>query len=133
LCYYVEDAPSALWFTYVYRNNPGNPSVIQRVKLIPGPTTPKLERLANVTNYIFSQGFLAANLRPVVHWQESCGKKIEESFYVQDVLSHGVGTCEEKPLRLFIGKFGFSGHKCQLILIYGRYPACAYFPLLSCA
>ena len=108
LRYYAEDIPSALWFTYVYRNNFDNQSVTQRVKLVPGPTTPKLERLANLTNYIFSQGFLAANLRSVVHWQETCGKKIEESVYVQDVLSWDVGTCEEKPLRLFIGESGGS-------------------------
>jgi hypothetical protein len=100
----AEDIPSALWFTYVYRNNAGTQSVTQRVKFVHCPTTPKLERLANVTNYIFKQGYLAANLRPFVHWQGPCGKKIEESIHVQEVLSSGVGTSEEKPLRLFVGE-----------------------------
>lgn len=112
----IQDVPSVLWFAYVYRYNTGTQHVTQRIKLAPGPSAPKLERLANVTNHIFNQGFLTANLRPVVHWQESCGKKIEESVLMQEVLSWGEGTCEERPLRLFIDSL--PAHTCPCPPVY---------------
>jgi hypothetical protein len=40
----------------------------------------------------------------MVSWKGACGKHIEESVKVEDVLSWGEGVCEEKPLRLVIGK-----------------------------
>jgi hypothetical protein len=38
--------------------------------------------------------------RSTVSWKGACGKHIEESVKVEDVLSWGEGVCEEKPLRL---------------------------------
>jgi hypothetical protein len=40
----------------------------------------------------------------MVCWKGACGKHIEESIRVEDVLSWGEGVREEKPLRLVIGK-----------------------------
>jgi hypothetical protein len=40
----------------------------------------------------------------MVSWKGACGKHIEESEKVEDVLSWGEGVCEEKPLRLVIGE-----------------------------
>ncbi len=40
----------------------------------------------------------------MVSWKGACGKHIEDSVKVEDVLSWGEGVCEEKPLRLVIGK-----------------------------
>jgi hypothetical protein len=40
----------------------------------------------------------------MVSWKGACGKHIEESVKVEDVLSWGEGVCEEKPLRLVIGE-----------------------------
>ena len=98
---------TTLWFTYVYKHNPHAPAVVQRVKLVAGAgeVPVKFDRLAHVTNHIFGKGFVAAKFRPVVHWEGLCGKKIEEFHNVQEVLSWGVGHCEEKPLRLIIGWF----------------------------
>lgn len=98
----VQDVPAALWFTYVYRHNAGAPAVAQRVKLAASETRGRMEMFANVTNHVFKEGFLAAKLRPVVHWEDPCGRKIEEHARVQDVLAFGEGVCEEKPLRLII-------------------------------
>lgn len=40
----------------------------------------------------------------MVSWKGACGKHIEESVRVEDVLSWGEGVCEEKPIRLVIGE-----------------------------
>ncbi|KAF8158008.1 hypothetical protein B0H34DRAFT_438263 [Crassisporium funariophilum] len=95
----VEDLANTFWFTYVYLH--GSKTVVtQRVKLNELPA--KCDRLAHITNHLFQQGFLAAKLRPVVHWQKACGVRVEEHACVRDILSAGEGTCEEKPLRLII-------------------------------
>jgi hypothetical protein len=105
-----------LWFTYVHLHNISVHPVTQRVKLVGPPTNPgRLERFANVTNYIFNQGYLASKLRPVVHWEEQCGKRIEEHLRVEELLLTGAGASEDKPLRLVIGMFAPSGTKCLLI------------------
>jgi len=125
----VQDIPAALWFTYVYKHNPSAPVVTQRIKLPvlaaspvgSTPTTPtsgcpmpmpvphphpqpvKMDRLAHVTNYIFSQGFLEPKHRAVVHWEGLCGNKIEEFTTVEEAINGwGIGHCEDKPLRLII-------------------------------
>ena len=69
----------------------------------------KMERLAHLTNYIFKQGYVAAKYRTTVHWEGLCGKKIEEGTFVEEVLEWGVGGCEDKPLRLVIGKCSLNG------------------------
>lgn len=106
----IEDVPTALWFSYIYLENTGVRIVTQRVKLTALPK--KLERLAHVTNHIFSQGYLAPNLRSVVYWQSPCGKRIEEHVRVEDLLASGEGTSEDKPLRFVIGK---PGYYCVLV------------------
>ncbi|KAG5646014.1 hypothetical protein DXG03_004616 [Asterophora parasitica] len=98
----VQDVPTSLWFTYVYRHNASAPAVVQRVKLVGTETHGRLELLANVTNHIFKEGFLAAKLRPLVHWETPCGNKFEEHIRVQEILAGGVGSSEEKPLRLIV-------------------------------
>ncbi|KAF8073986.1 hypothetical protein FPV67DRAFT_1666729 [Lyophyllum atratum] len=101
----VQDVPAALWFKCVYLHNASAPVVAQRVKLAASETQGRMEMFANVTNHVFKEGFLAAKLRPVVHWEDACGKKIEEHARVNDVLAWGEGICEDKPLRLIIGAF----------------------------
>ncbi|KAG6830580.1 hypothetical protein H0H92_016031 [Tricholoma furcatifolium] len=100
---YIQDMPTTLWFTYVHRHNPCAPHVTQRVKLaaIAGQTG-RVELIANLTNHIFQAGYLPAHLRSIVYWETLCGKKIEEQYRIEDVLSWDVGHCEEKPLRLII-------------------------------
>lgn len=98
----VQDVPTTFWFTYVYTHNASAPVVIQRVKLGPTEAQSRIELLAHVTNHIFKEGYLAAKLRPTVHWETPCGKKFEEHLRVDEILSWGHGTCEEKPLRLII-------------------------------
>ena len=102
----------------MYKHNPTAPVVTQRIKLPAYPTSTtgcpvavpvKMERLAHLTNYIFSQGYVAAKYRTVVHWEGLCGKKIEEATSVEEVLGWGVGGCEEKPLKLVIGTCLSSG------------------------
>ena len=96
----------------MYKHNHAAPVVTQRVKLPAFPTAPsgcrasvavKMELLAHLTNYIFSQRYLAPNYRTVVHWEGLCGKKIEECTSIGELLGCGVGGCEEKPLKLVIG------------------------------
>jgi hypothetical protein len=50
----------------------------------------------------------------MVSWKGACGKHIEESVKVEDVLSWGEGVCEEKPLRLMIGKALFGNKNLVL-------------------
>ncbi|KAG5651220.1 hypothetical protein H0H81_009449 [Sphagnurus paluster] len=97
----VQDVPTTFWFTYVYTHNASAPVVVQRVKLTACEST-RIEFLAHVTNHIFKEGYLAAKLRPTVHWEAPCGKKFEEHLRVEEILALGHGTCEEKPLRLII-------------------------------
>ncbi|RDB14834.1 hypothetical protein Hypma_016378 [Hypsizygus marmoreus] len=107
----VQDVPAAVWFKYVYPHNASAPAVAQRVKLAsPTASTGRLERLAHVTNYVFAQGYLAAKLRPTVHWEDGCGKRIEEHAFVEEVLGWGEGGCEERPLRLIVDAPPLSGH-----------------------
>ncbi|TFK34725.1 hypothetical protein BDQ12DRAFT_706876 [Crucibulum laeve] len=110
----VEDVPSHLWFSYVYTNNPSAHVVTQRVKLaVPGATAcGRLDRLAHVTNHIFNQGYLAPKLRPVVHWQKFCGKRIEEHVLVEEILAGGDGLYEDKPLRLVVDSKPACSHCC---------------------
>ncbi|KAF8799367.1 hypothetical protein BYT27DRAFT_7176440 [Phlegmacium glaucopus] len=115
----VDDMPTSFWFSYVYLHGhaASHPAVIQRVKLNEHPA--KFERLAHITNYIFGQGFLAAKLRPVVHWEKACGARVEENVCVNILLMEGQATCEEKPLRLVIDAapscfLGCHCHRCTL-------------------
>jgi len=100
----VDDVPTVLWFKYVYLHGHGHHTshlgATQRIKLSEDPV--KFERLANITNYIFDQGFLAAKFRSVVHWEKSCGSRIGENVCVNVLLLEGQGGCEDKPLRLVI-------------------------------
>ena len=102
---FEDDMPTSFWFRYVYLHGhmTSHPAVIQRIKLNEHPGL-KFDRLAHVTNYIFCQGFLAAKLRPVVHWEKACGIRVEENVCVNIVLMEGEGTCEDKPLRLVVGR-----------------------------
>jgi len=94
----VEDIPTSLWFHYVYlHGHTPHPTATQRIKL----NEHHFDTLAQVTNYIFREGFVAAKFRSVVHWAQPCGKRIGENVCVNVVLLEGEGT-EEKPLRLII-------------------------------
>ncbi|KAF9054824.1 hypothetical protein BJ165DRAFT_1337235 [Panaeolus papilionaceus] len=99
----VDDLPTALWFSYVYVHAPASHRVVtQRIKIHELP--PKAcDRLAHVTNHIFAMGWLPAKLRTVVHWQKSCGFKLEETACVKDLLIAGDGV-EGRCLKLVIGK-----------------------------
>ncbi|GLB38667.1 putative MYND finger [Lyophyllum shimeji] len=98
----VQDVPTALWFTYVYRHGASAPAVAQRVKLAARESHGQMEMFAHLTNYIFKEGFLPAKLRPLVRWEDSRGAVIDESDKIQEVLKFEEGLCEEKPVRLVI-------------------------------
>ncbi|EGN98565.1 hypothetical protein SERLA73DRAFT_110123 [Serpula lacrymans var. lacrymans S7.3] len=96
----IADAPPAVWFSYVYLRNTTGAVVTQRVKLDTPET--KFEIMAHLTNHIFKHGFLPANVRSLVYWQTSCGRRIEEHFRLEELLTIGDGLAEEAPLRLVI-------------------------------
>ncbi|KAF8895640.1 hypothetical protein BD779DRAFT_1609136 [Infundibulicybe gibba] len=96
----VEDVPTTFWFTYSYIHNPTAHHATQRIKL----NEHKLELMAHITNHIFAQGYLAPHLRSLVHWQNPCGKRVDEHVRVAEVLAWGEGISEVKPLRLVIGR-----------------------------
>ncbi|KAG6816823.1 hypothetical protein H0H87_002666 [Tephrocybe sp. NHM501043] len=104
----IQDMPTTLWFTYVYRHNSSAPHVAQRVKLAEAAHQQgRMDLVAHLTNYVFSEGYLPNKLRSVVHWEDGCGKKIQEHFRVEEVLSWDLGCSEEKPLRLVIACVAF--------------------------
>jgi hypothetical protein len=97
------DAPVAIWVHYEYVHCGHLQTATQRIHLdLPDF---KCERLAHLTNYIFTKGYLPCKARSLVSWKAACGKHVEESTKVEDVLSWGEGTCEDKPLRLVIGEY----------------------------
>lgn len=114
----VDDVPTLFWFSYVYlHGHTTHATTTQRIKLNEHPV--KLELLANITNYIFNQGFLAPKLRPVVHWEKPCGARVGDNVCVSVLLLEGQGTCEDKPLRLVIDatpscSVGCPCHRCTL-------------------
>lgn len=88
---------------YEYVNGVHPQSATQRIRLdLPHF---KCERLAHITNHIFAKGYLPSKTRSLVTWKGACGKHIEESVKVEEVLSWGEGLSESKPLRLVIGEF----------------------------
>lgn len=93
--------PQAIWFSYIHPKNAAAPVVTQRIKF---HAQVKLEKLAHITNHVFGQGYLPANLRPFVRWEGVCGKVIHEHVSVSDLLTWGEGICEDKAIRLVIGK-----------------------------
>ncbi|KAI0260690.1 hypothetical protein BC834DRAFT_899654 [Gloeopeniophorella convolvens] len=96
----ITDLPTALWVRYEYVHCSHRHGATQRIRLdLPHL---KCERLAHVTNHIFAQGYLPSRARSLVSWKGACGKHIDESARVEDVLAWGEGTCEEKPLRLVV-------------------------------
>ena len=97
----TEDAPTSLWFSYIYIHNPPPKVVTQRLKF--DNLDKRFERLAHVTNYIFAQGFLPVKYRAVVHWEAPCGRRISECAIVDEILVAEEGISEESPLRLVIG------------------------------
>jgi len=109
----VEDVPTCLWISYVYLHG-HSPHVhsSQRFKL----NEHHFESVAHLTNYIFSQSFVAAKYRPTVHWTQHCGKRVAENVCLNVLLLEGQGT-EEKPLRLVIDAIsschsGCHCHRC---------------------
>lgn len=95
------DIPVAIWVYYEYVHCGKPHTATQRIRLdLPHI---KCERLAHITNHIFAKGYLPSKARSLVSWKRACGKHVEESVKVEDVLSCGEGVCEEKPLRLTIG------------------------------
>lgn len=103
VCGHAADTPTALWVHYEYtRSGRSAQTATQRVRLdLPHV---KLECLGHVTNYIFAQGYLSCKVRTLVSWKNACGKHIEESEKVEDLLCRGEGTREDKPLRLLVGR-----------------------------
>ncbi|KAH9991245.1 hypothetical protein BJV77DRAFT_545916 [Russula vinacea] len=97
----IADIPAAIWVHYEYVRCARPHTATQRVRL-DLPQMKCCERLAHITNYIFAQGYLPCRARSMVSWKGACGKHIEESVRVEDVLSWGEGVCEEKPIRLVI-------------------------------
>ena len=92
----------AVWVHYEYLDNRHRHTATQRIRLdLPHV---KCERLVHLTNHIFAKGYLPGKARSLVTWKGACGKLIEESAKVEDVLSWGEGVCETKPLRLEIGE-----------------------------
>ncbi|KAG6848775.1 hypothetical protein H0H93_014128 [Arthromyces matolae] len=55
----IQDMPTSLWFTYVYRHNSTAPHVAQRIKLAAATAAQgRLDLLAHITNYVFQEGYL---------------------------------------------------------------------------
>ena len=100
---HLADIPSAIWVHYEYVHCARPHTATQRIRL-DLPQMKCCERLAHITNYIFTQGYLPCKARSMVSWKGKCGKHIEECTKVEDVLSWGEGVCEEKPLRLVVGE-----------------------------
>lgn len=94
-----------LWISYVFLKSPNAHASVQRINIVDvSDPCGKLERLAHVANYVFRKGFLPANVRSLVHWEDACKRRIEEHVCVKDVLcDRGVGKDEDTPLRLVIG------------------------------
>ena len=100
--YNAADTPAAIWVHYEYVQCGHPHTATQRIRLdVPHF---KCERLADLTNHIFTKGYLPCKARCRVSWKRTCGKHVEENSKVEDVLSWGEGVCEEKPLRLVIGE-----------------------------
>ena len=68
--------------------------------------------LEDVLDYIFNEGFVEPKYRPVSWWEKTCGEKVKGSLNVDELLSQGVGKCEETALRLIIGQ----SQQCPLTL-----------------
>ena len=100
----LADIPAAIWVHYEYVHCSRPHTATQRIRL-DAPQMKSHECMADITNYIFAQGYLPCKARSMVAWKASCGKHIEECARVEDVLSWGEGVCEAKPLRLVIGGF----------------------------
>lgn len=94
-----------MWISYVFLKCPNAHAAVQRIDLSEAADPcGKLERLAHVANFVFRKGFLPANVRSRVHWEDACKRHIEEHVCVKDVLcERDVGKNEDKPLRLVIG------------------------------
>jgi len=96
----IADVPMAVWVHYEYLDNRHPHTATQRIRLdLPHF---KCERLAHLTNHIFTKRYLPCKARSLVFWKSTCGKQLEEGMKVEDVLSWGEGVCETKPLRLVI-------------------------------
>jgi len=96
----IADVPLAIWVRYEYVHAGHPQTATQRIRLdLPHF---KCERLAHLTNYVFSKGYLPAKARSLVSWKGVCGKHIEECTKVEDVLSWGEGLCESKAVSLVI-------------------------------
>jgi len=96
----IVDIPTSIWVHYEYTYYGRPHTTTQRIRLdLPDF---KCERLAHITNYIFAKGYLPSKTRSLVSWKGACGKHVEESTKVEDVLSLGEGVSEDKPLRLVI-------------------------------
>lgn len=94
--------PVAIWVHYEYVKCARPHTATQRIRLdLPQF---KCELLAHLTNHIFAKGYLPCSARSLVSWKGACGKQVHESAKVEEVLSWGEGVCEEKPLRLVIGR-----------------------------
>jgi hypothetical protein len=96
------DIPTAIWVHYEYVNGVHPHTATQRSRL----DSPhfKFERLTHLANHIFAKGYLPCEERSLVSWEGAYGKHLKENAKVEEVLSWNDGLCEEKPLRLVIGK-----------------------------
>lgn len=92
----------AIYVHYEYLHDRHSPTSVQRISLDMPHT--KFMRLAHLTNYIFTEGYLPSKVRSAVSWRSASGKHIEENTKLEYVLSLGEGVSEDKPLCLAIGK-----------------------------
>lgn len=104
---YAADVPTTLWVRYVYTHSARAHAATQRIKLNTLHHTVCHERLAHITNYVFSQGYLPAHVRSCVYWEAPCGRRLGEVAHVEELLCAGDGSNEAKALRLVIGTFCF--------------------------
>ncbi|KAL9711352.1 hypothetical protein Ac2012v2_005897 [Leucoagaricus gongylophorus] len=98
---FVEDVPTALWFTYRYVYSPAAKVAIQRIRL---NQNIKLQQIAHLTNHIFTQGYLPAPYRPLVYWETQCGVRLAEDTNITETLAHGFGVTEGKAIKLVVGE-----------------------------
>lgn len=95
-----------LWLTYHQASRASLAPTSQLVEL--GVQKQKLHDLEDVLEYIFQQGFLDPQLRPVSWWEKCDGEKVKGSICVDELLQQGVGKCEQTAMRLVIGAYGYS-------------------------
>lgn len=116
LIWFSADSVPALWFSYHYLHKSAVPVVTQRVRLDVPET--RFDIVAQLTNHVFSSGYLPSHLRSEVYWRTACGRVVGENESLQALLEAGEGICEISCLRLNIGTFVAFQYENHLVTVW---------------